>query len=190
MIVLASRSPRRRELLEMLEIECVVEPAGIEEQLRPNESPEQMAVRLSREKATTVAARHPDTPVLAADTLVVLSGKILGKPTSPSDAEAMLLSMAGRMHRVVTGIAVAYQRHVIDQVDVTRVWMRPFSANTVRAYVATGEPLDKAGSYGVQGFGGLLVERIEGDFFGVMGLPIRLVSDLLAQVGVGHRLSR
>ncbi len=174
----------------MIGIDHLVDPAGIEEEVRPGELPEKTAVRLAREKAAAVSARHPKTPVLAADTLVVLAGDVLGKPASAQDAEEMLCRMAGRMHRVVTGVALAHRDHVADRVDVTRVWMRPFSRETARAYVETGEPLDKAGSYGVQGCGGLLVERIEGDFFSVMGLPLRLASDLLAAAGVHHKLSR
>ena len=174
----------------MLGIEHVVVPAEIDERPQPGELPERIAVRLAREKATAVATRHPQTPVLAADTLVVLSGQILGKPTSPSNAEEMLWSMSGRMHRVVTAVVLTHRDCVAERVDVTRVWMRPYSRETVRAYVETGEPLDKAGSYGVQGYGALLVDRIEGDFLGVMGLPLRLVSDLLQSAGVPHPLSR
>ncbi len=189
MIVLASRSPRRRDLLEMLGIEHVVDPVDIDERPKPGEPPERVAVRLAREKAAAAVSRHPHTPVLAADTLVVLDGQVIGKPTSASDAEAMLWNMSGRMHRVVTAVALALRDRVADRVDVTRVWMRPYSRETVRTYVATGESLDKAGGYGVQGYGALLVDRIEGDFFGVMGLPLRLLADLLESAGLSHPLS-
>jgi septum formation protein len=190
MIVLASSSPRRRELLGRLGVEFVVDAPEIDEQLVPGEPPEKAAVRLAREKALAVAARYPDDPVLAADTLVVLSGRILGKPDSAADAEAMLAHMTGRVHRVLTGVALVYRDHIADRCDATRVWMRQLSHGQIRRYVETGEPLDKAGSYGVQGQGGLLVERIEGDFFGVMGFPLRLVVDLLEAAGVPYCLTR
>ncbi len=174
----------------MLGIEHVVEPAEIDEQPDPGELPERLAVRLAREKALSVAARRPGSHVLAADTLVVLDGDILGKPASPRQAELMLARLAGREHQVVTAVALAAEGEVNQLCDVTRVWFRPLTEDLIHAYVATGEPLDKAGSYGVQGYGAVLVERIEGDFFGVMGLPVRLVAELLERAGVPYRFTR
>ena len=190
MIVLASRSPRRHQLLEMLGIEHVIDPADIDEDIRSGESAEELAVRLAKEKATAVAFRHPGQVVLSADTLVVLGSEILGKPSSSRDADWMIRKLAGREHRVVTAVAVAKNGELLDRCDVTRVWFRSLSDEVIQAYVATGESLDKAGSYGVQGYGAVLVERIDGDFFSVMGLPLRLVVELLEEVGAPYRFTR
>lgn len=190
MIILASGSPRRRQLLDMLGIPHTVDPAELEEEVRAGEVPEQAASRLAREKAKLVGERHPAMPVLAADTLVVLGQEILGKPSSPADAERMLEKLDGREHRVVTAVALVSNGTVSERCDVTRVRFRQLGAETRRSYVQTGEPLDKAGSYGVQGFGAVLVERIEGDFYGVMGLPVRLVVELLESAGLHYRFTR
>lgn len=190
MIVLASSSPRRHLLLEMLGIAHVVDPADINEDVVFGESAETLAVRLAREKATTVARRHPGKVVLSADTLVVLGSDILGKPSSSADAAAMLHRLAGNEHRVVTAVAVAKDSGVFDRCDVTKVWFRQLSEEMIDAYVATGESLDKAGSYGVQGYGAVLVDRIEGDYFSVMGLPLRLVVELLEEMGLPYRFTR
>jgi len=190
MIILASQSPRRTALLTMLGIVHTVDPADIDETPIAGEIPEGLAVRLARTKALDVAARHPGHLVVGADTVVVLDGELLGKPESPAEAEAMLARLAGREHRVITAVAVARDDTAWDRTDTTRVWFRPLDAATIRNYVATGEPLDKAGAYGLQGFGALLVERIDGDCFGVIGLPIRLVADLLAEAGAPYRFTR
>lgn len=190
MIVLASSSPRRRRLLELVGIPHLVDQPRILERPEPGELPQTTALRLAREKAMSVAQRRPDDAVLAADTLVVLGDELLGKPASPADAERMLARLSGREHRVVTAVALARGERVDERCDVTRVWFRPLTDEQIRDYVATGEPLDKAGSYGVQGYGALLIERIDGDFFGVMGLPLRLVADLLARAGLPYRFTR
>jgi septum formation protein len=190
MIVLASSSPRRHQLLDMLGIAHAIDAADVDETPLANESAEGMARRLAREKATLVAARHPGRWVLGADTVVVLDGDMLGKPGSPAEAESMLGRLAGREHQVVTAVALARDGTVREACDVTRVRFRSIEPELIRAYVATGEPLDKAGAYGVQGAGAALVERIEGDFFGVMGLPLRLVVDLLAAAGVPYSFTR
>lgn len=183
MIVLASGSPRRRTLLTMLGIAHEVDPAHIDETPQNGETPRTLAARLARGKAQSVAARHPGCEVLGADTVVVLGDEVLGKPTSPADAVAMLEKMSGREHRVVTAVALARDAETWERVDETRVWFRELAPGQIRDYVATGEPLDKAGSYGLQGLGTVLVERIEGDYFGVIGLPLRLVVDMLAEAG-------
>lgn len=190
MIVLASTSPRRSHLLSMLGIEHVVDPAGIPEEALPGESPRDTAVRLAGEKARAVALRRPDARVLAADTMVVLNGEVLGKPISPEEAKEMLMKLSGQMHTVVTGVALAHQGEILERCDETDVWFRSLDATEIAEYVETGEPLDKAGSYGVQGRGALLVDRIEGDFFSVMGLPVRLVAELMRESGLPYRFTR
>ena len=191
MIVLASASPRRRHLLEMLGIQHVVQPADVDETRLPGEIPEAMAVRLAVAKASAVHVRRPDDVVLAADTVVTIDEQVLGKPDDATDAERMLALLSGRCHRVVTGVALVLPGgDVRDRYDVTHVWFRELSPELIRAYVATGEPLDKAGSYGVQGVGAVLVDRVDGDFFSVMGLPLRLVVELLEEAGRPYRFTR
>ncbi len=189
-LVLASGSPRRHQLLEMLGIPHDVDPADLSEDALPGEPVEAVAVRLARAKARQVAARRPGRWVLAADTLVALDDRVLGKPASADEAADMLTALAGREHRVVTAVALVRGAETHERHDVTRVRFRPLSPREIRSYVATGEPLDKAGAYGVQGYGAALVERIEGDFFGVMGLPLRLVLDLLALAGRPYDFTR
>ncbi len=188
-LVLASRSPRRRQLLEMLGISHVVDPVEVDELPRPGEDPEHYAIRLAREKARAGSKRHPDIWVLGADTVVVFDGRILGKPESPTAAEDMLLELAGNRHRVVSAVALARGDDMRDACDVTLVWMRQMTRERARAYVQTGEPLDKAGSYGIQGLGAVLVDRIEGDYFSVMGLPLRLVVDLMSAAGIPYNFT-
>ena len=191
MIILASASPRRTQLLRLLGIAHEVDAAhGVDERPLPGEAPEALAVRLARAKALGVAPRHPGIPVLAADTVVVLEDEILGKPEDATAAERMLRRLAGRTHDVVTAVALAVDGNVSADVDRTRVRFRSLSPELIRDYVATGEPLDKAGSYGLQGFGAVLVDRIEGDCFGVIGLPLRLVVDLLEAAGRPYRFTR
>ncbi len=178
-LVLASSSPRRRQLLEMLGIPVDVRPPHIAEVRWPGETPRGYVERLAREKAAAV----PGELVLAADTTVVVDGDLLEKPDDESDALRMLERLAGRTHEVITAVALRAPGGTRQATDVTRVTFRPADRGLLRAYVATGEPMDKAGAYGIQGYGAALVERIEGDFFGVMGLPVRLVLELLEQAG-------
>lgn len=189
-LVLASSSPRRRQLLEMLRIPFEVEPSRIDEVVGPGEAPRDYVLRVAREKAEAVAARRPGALVLAADTEVVLDGEVFGKPADAPGAVAMLQRLQGRTHQVLTGVTVAREGRLEHALDVTAVTFRPADTATLAAYVATGEPLDKAGAYAVQGMGGVLIERIEGDVFGVMGLPVRLVVDLLARFGRPYRFTR
>jgi septum formation protein len=150
-----------------------------------------MAVRLAEVKARAALAQRPDDLVLAADTVVTFDDRVLGKPEDPADAERMLALLSGRSHRVVTGVALALPGgEVRHRYDTTRVWFRELSPELIRSYVATREPLDKAGSYGVQGVGAVLVERVDGDFFSVMGLPLRLVVELLEGAGRPYRFTR
>jgi len=178
-------------LLEMLGIEHEVLPADVPERAEPGERPETMAVRLARAKATAVHGLRATDLVLAADTVVVVDDGILGKPADAADAMAMLAKLSGRDHRVITAVALALPNgKVLERFDVSRVTFRVLTPEVIADYVATGEPLDKAGSYGVQGRGAVFVERVEGDFFSVMGLPLRLVVDLLAEAGEPYRLTR
>jgi septum formation protein len=191
MIVLASGSPRRTQLLALLGIAHEVDADhAVEETPLPGEGPEALATRLARAKALAVASRHPGRAVLAADTVVTLDGDLLGKPATPVEAEAMLARLAGREHTVVTAVALAVDGRVWERVDRTRVRFRPLTPQMIRDYVATGEPMDKAGAYGLQGYGAVLVDWIEGDCFGVIGLPLRLVVDLLADAGTPYRFTR
>ena len=185
--ILASASPRRAALLEQLGIPFRVDPSHIPEDLLPGEPPEEHARRLSVAKAREVHGRHPDALVLAGDTVVVLDGRILGKPRDSRDAVEMLLALSGRTHRVVSGLALALPQGTVKAGTMTtEVTFREFEPGLAEAYVATGEPMDKAGAYGIQGFGGALVRGIKGDYNTVVGLPIPLLLDLLAEGGVHY----
>jgi septum formation protein len=189
-IVLASGSPRRKQLLEMLRIPFRVIAPDVDEHVLPGESPDHYVTRLSRAKAEAVTPRAPGDVILAADTTVVLDGAIFEKPTSPDDAVRMLSRLQGRTHEVMTAVAVARDGDLAQALDVSRVTFRPADHDTLAAYVATGEPMDKAGAYAIQGLGAPLIERVDGDFFGVMGLPLRLALDLLARFGRPYRFTR
>jgi len=175
MIVLASGSPRRGEILTNAGIPFVREvPSNIDETPKPGESPQDYVVRLAREKAEAVEARG-DRIVLGADTSVVIDGQILGKPSSPADAIQMLRLLSGRSHEVITGICLRSARVRVTDAAITRVWFAALSDSDIDAYAASGEPMDKAGAYGIQGLASKFVERIDGCYFNVMGLPIALV---------------
>lgn len=183
-LVLASQSPRRAQLLAMLGLEFEVVPAEVDESPRGDEPPAAFAERLAREKALAVAALRPEAIVIGSDTLVVCNGRVLGKPRDAAEAVEMLLHLQGYEHRVETGVAVvAPGGRVESSVEGVRVRFRPFDRRTAEEYVATGEPLDKAGAYGIQGYGSALVEMIEGDFFAVMGFPIARFISLLRALG-------
>ena len=187
-VVLASQSPRRKQLLGLLGISPEVSPANIDESWRSGEEPAPHAERLARGKAAVI--QRPDALVIAADTIVVLDGDILGKPSSPKEAAIMLRRLSGRDHMVHTAIAVSYGRRSASGVESTRVWMRSLDEHTVQEYIATGEPMDKAGAYGIQGYGAVIVEKIAGDYFTVMGLGLGRLVDLIAQVGLVYRFGR
>lgn len=182
-LTLASSSPRRRQLLEMLGIPLRVVPSNIPEVRRPVETPMDYVERLAREKALSVAGLL----VLGADTTVVVRDEVLEKPAHPADALRMLQKLQGRTHQVVTSVALVADEAIHQATDVTNVVFRRLPDEMLEAYVATGEPMDKAGAYGIQGYGAALVERIDGDFFSVMGLPLRLVLDLLERAGQPYR---
>lgn len=181
-VILASQSPRRRELLSLIGIKHDVRPADIDESLHPGEQPVPHAERLARAKAHRLAVRYPEAVVIAADTIVVLDGAILGKPADAGEARATLTLLSGRTHTVHTAIAVARGGRTESAVESVAVTFRTLSTVEIAEYVATGEPLDKAGAYGIQGFGATIVERIEGDYFSVMGLGLRRLVALLEQL--------
>lgn len=183
-LVLASSSPRRRQLLEMLGIPVTVRPPHVPEVRRPGEPARAYVERLAREKASAVQGEL----VLAADTTVVIDEEVLEKPADAADAVRMLERLAGRTHDVITAVALRANGTMRQATDLTRVTFRPADRELLEAYVATGEPMDKAGAYGIQGYGAALVDRVEGDFFGVMGLPLRLVLRLLEEAGHGYRM--
>jgi septum formation protein len=174
----------------MLRIPFRVIAPDVDEHVLPGEKPDAYVTRLSRAKAEAVVPRAPGEVILAADTTVVLAGKIFEKPTSPQHAVEMLAQLQGKTHEVLTAVAVAENGRLEQALDVSRVTFRPNDRSTLEAYVATGEPLDKAGAYAIQGLGAPLIERVEGDFFGVMGLPLRLALDLLAKFGRPYRFTR
>lgn len=182
-LILASQSPRRRELLAQMGLRFTVHAADIDETMDPGLPAGQEVARVSRAKALAVA-RGPEDVVIAADTVVVCQGKILGKPHTPERAVEMLELLSGRDHQVLTGCTVLRGETVLSHLETTHLYFRPLSAEEIAAYVATGEPLDKAGAYGIQGLGGLFVRRLEGDYYNVMGLPLCALTGLLRQVGV------
>jgi len=184
-LVLASGSPRRREILRLLSLEHEIRPAAVEEKLRPGEDAGVEARRLAVEKAAAIASGR-DELIVAADTLVVLGDEILGKPTDEADAVRMLMRLQGRRHEVFTGLALRVGSRIEADVAVTRVWFRSLVAAECEEYVASGEPLDKAGAYGIQELGAVLVQRIEGEYFNVMGLPVQLLLSLLARFGLRY----
>jgi septum formation protein len=185
-LVLASASPRRRDLLEGAGLTFSVRPAAIDETPRSGEAPLPYVRRMAREKALAVNA-GPGEVVLAADTVVTLDGAVLGKPSDAAAACATLRTLSGRIHRVHTGVALRDGRHVHVRVTTTSVRFRVLSDADVARYVATGEPFDKAGGYGVQGYGGALVERLVGSYTNVVGLPLAETLTLLARAGVHPR---
>jgi septum formation protein len=186
-VVLASASPRRRELLTLIGIEHSVVPSNFDETMQPGEEPLGHALRLAMQKAGAVAGAHPDAVVIGADTVVVLDGEVLGKPSTTAAAGGMLRALNGRTHTVITAVAVAYGGAVRRGAEQVAVTFRRLDDDEVEAYVATGEGMDKAGAYGIQGFGATIVERIEGDYFAVMGLPLVRLVGLLREVGVRYR---
>ncbi|HEY5087321.1 MAG TPA: Maf family protein [Gemmatimonadaceae bacterium] len=185
-IILASASPRRRELLDLVGIHHTVVPADIDESIHGTELPAAHVERLAREKALRVAQRCPDALVIAADTVVVLHDRIMGKPRTEEEAESMLAILGGSTHTVVTGMACALNGRLESSVDDVSVTFRELSDLEIREYVATGEPMDKAGSYGIQGYGATIVRRIDGDYFAVMGLSLVRLVELMQRLGVRY----
>lgn len=183
-IVLASGSPRRRALLAALGVRFTIDAADVDEMALPGERPAALACRLCRVKAAVVAARHPAAVVLAADTMVVLDDTLLGKPADETEAAAMLRLLRGHTHQVYTAVCVAQDGSLNARLSVSDVIMRPYSDAEIAAYVATGDPLDKAGAYAIQHPLFAPVAGWTGCYTSIMGLPLRLVRDMLGAAGV------
>lgn len=186
-VILASQSPRRRELLTLIGVSHTVQPADIDESVHLNEAPAAHAERLARTKALVIARREPGALVIGSDTIVVIDNEILGKPTSEPHAAKMLAKLSGRTHTVVTAVAVAQGEKVLSGVEHVSVTFRALTDIMIADYIATREPMDKAGSYGIQGFGATIVERIDGDYFAVMGLPLGRLIALCSAMGASYR---
>jgi septum formation protein len=198
-LILASASPRRRELLAQAGYHFTVQPSSVPESRRPGEEAIRFATRLAREKAEEVFARHPPSSahapviVLGADTVVVCDGEVMGKPVDAADATRMLLLLSGRTHHVVTGVAVVWGLGAAEvAAELTQVTMRTLSPQEISDYVASGEPMDKAGAYAIQGYAGRWIPRISGCYFNVVGLPLALVTSLLegAELRMPNQLGR
>ena len=189
-VILASGSPRRRQLLELIGIQHEVRPSNVDEKIKGKETPRKHAERLAREKASVVAKTDSDALIIAADTIVVINGKILGKPANAVDAGSMLALLNGRNHTVITAVAAARGAKLKSGVEEVHVKFRKLTEDEIDTYIATGEPMDKAGAYGIQGFGATIVERIEGDYFAVMGLPLVRLTRLLGELGVEYRFGK
>lgn len=171
-IILASASPRRRELLAQAGFEFEVVTSDVEEVVDPSLTPDKLVMSLARQKAQAVAQNRADCAVIGSDTVVVLDGKVLGKPRDEADAVRMLESLSGRKHEVYTGVCIAFAGETHCFFERTSVNFCELDGEQIKAYVATGEPMDKAGAYGIQGKGCVLVEGIEGDYFNVVGFPV------------------
>jgi septum formation protein len=189
-VILASASPRRRELLTLIGIGHEVRPADIDESVLPGERPTEHAERLARTKASVIAAAFPAALVVGSDTIVVVDDDILGKPRDEPEAARMLRRLSGRRHTVYTAVAVARGARVESGVERVEVVFRSLGDDEIARYIATREPMDKAGAYGIQGFGATIVERIEGDYFAVMGLPLRRMVGLMERLGVRYEFGR
>jgi septum formation protein len=183
-VILASASPRRRELLNLIGIEHEVRPANIDESYLSGETPRAHAERLAREKAAAIDA--PDAVTIGSDTIVVVDGRVLGKPHDRVHAAEMLRQLSGRSHIVMTGVAVKWRGNLASGLEEVGVAFRALSEEEIERYIDTGEPMDKAGAYGIQGFGATIVDRVDGDYFAVMGLPLNRLARLLETLGLRY----
>ena len=183
-LILASRSPRRSELLCSLGLEFEVSPSHVDEITDPERSPEQNATNIARDKAEWVARQNPGSYVLGADTMVVLDQEIIGQPTDEEDAYRILSKLAGKQHRVITGVVlITPEAEEHEAAVVSTVTIKTVPESEIRSYIATGEPLDKAGAYAIQGKGAFLVESWEGSYSNIVGLPLEALADLFQQAG-------
>ena len=185
-IILASASPRRKELLEKIGLKFEVEPSNYAEDMRSRLSPGELAKSISLEKAKVVASKHKNAIVIAADTFIVFRGKIMGKPGTEAEARKMLMMLRGKSHSVITGFTIldTDRNKVLTKSVETIIHIKNLTPEEIDAYVKSKEPLDKAGAYAIQGLGSVIVERIEGDYFNVMGLPLSALAEGLKEFGV------
>jgi len=185
-IILASASPRRKELLEKIGLKFEVEPSDYAEDMRPGLSPDELARAISLEKARAVAGRHKNAIVIAADTFIVFRGKIMGKPGTEAEARKMLMRLRGKSHSVITGFTIldTDSDKILTKSVATVVHIKNLTLEEVDAYVKSGEPLDKAGASAIQGLGSVIVEKIEGDYFNVIGLPLSALAEGLKEFGI------
>ena len=183
-VILASQSPRRRELLALIGVPHEVRPADIDETYRNGEQPRAHAERLAREKVEAIGA--DDAAIIGSDTIVVVDGDVLGKPRDDAEAGRMLRRLSGRSHVVMTAVAVGWRGQIESGVEEVGVTFHDLSDAQIARYIATREPMDKAGAYGIQGYGATIVQRVDGDYFAVMGLPLQLLVRLLQRLGLRY----
>jgi septum formation protein len=185
-IILASASPRRKELLEKIGLRFKVEPSNYEEDMQSGLEPHEFAQKISLEKAEVVASRHKNAIVIAADTLIVSGSQILGKPHTENEARKILETINGKPHSVITGFSVidTGENKTLSKSVETKVYIRKLTSAEIDAYVKSKEPLDKAGAYAIQGLGAVIVEKIEGDYFNVIGLPLSALTEALKEFGI------
>jgi septum formation protein len=185
-IILASASPRREELLGKIGLKFEVEPSDYAEDMHSRLSPDELARAISLEKARAVASRHKNAIVIAADTFIVFRGKIMGKPNTEAEARKMLMTLRGKSHSVITGFTIldTDENKVLTKSVETIIHIRNLTSKEIDAYVKSKEPLDKAGAYAIQGLGSVIVERIEGDYSNVMGLPLSALAKGLKEFGI------
>lgn len=188
--ILASTSPRRHQLLELIGIKHHVRPADIDETQMSGEDPAVYAERVAREKANVIAAKMREALVIGADTIVVIDDVVLGKPKDEQDAQRMLERLSGRTHVVMTAVAASYEGKTVSTVEKVSVTFRRLSNEEQWSYIATREPMDKAGAYGIQGFGATIVTRIDGDYFAVMGLSVVRLVELIGLLGLRYDFGR
>ncbi len=182
-IILASLSPRRRESLKKLRLPFTTEGSGHEENLKLKLKPHDLAKHLALRKAEAVAKRHRDAVIIGADTIIILKGRVLGKPKSAADARKMLARLSGKVHTVITGFAIIDTKigKKVSKAAETQVYFRKLTGREIAEYVRTGEPLDMAGSYAIQGLGAVFIKKIEGDYYTVVGLPLAALSEILSR---------
>jgi septum formation protein len=185
-VILASSSPRRHQLLDLIGVSHEIRPAETDETYIPGEVAGAYAERLARDKTERVASENRDAIVIGADTIVVVDGEVLGKPRDEKDAARMLKMLSARAHIVMTAVAVSHESRIASAVENVTVTFRDLSDDEIASYIVTGEPMDKAGAYGIQGYGATIVRRIDGDYFAVMGLSLVRLVDLFAQVGIRY----
>ncbi len=185
-IILASGSPRRKALLKQIGLQFEIEKSGYEEEIDMKIEPHQLVKKMSLKKAQSVSKNHKNAIIIAADTLVAFKGRLIGKPEIPENAKEILKKLSGRSHSIITGFTIidSSSGKTITRSVETKVWFKKLSSKEIDDYVKTGEPLDKAGAYGIQELGGIFIHKIEGDYYNVVGLPLYLLVEELKKFGV------